>query len=245
MTSGLMPGVDRDLVRVLQKRSEGIYKAIMLETKLIGVKEIGNGVLVELERGGKEKLELVFDRVLVSVGRKPNREGLGLENTKVEMEGGDRIFAIGDVAGSPCSHRRPTRKVVVNLEQESSLCQRVPLYLQTRSRGATHGNRGKKIAVSVARFPWGASGRAATLGRQDGVTKIIADPETGRVLGVGIAGQGAGELIAEGVLAVEMAALASDIALSIHPHPTLSETLMEAAEAIEGSSTHIYRPGKK
>jgi dihydrolipoamide dehydrogenase len=103
----------------------------------------------------------------------------------------------------------------------------------------------RQMQVSTARFPWGASGRAATLGRQDGVTKIIADPVSGRVLGVGIVGPGSGELIAEGVLAVEMGALASDIALSIHPHPTLSETLMEAAEALEGSSTHIYRPGKK
>lgn len=268
MTSGLMPGVDRDLVRVLQKRSEGIYKAIMLDTRVIGLKEIGNGTIVELERGGEEKLEMVFDKVLVSVGRKPNSEGLGLENTNVETDSKGfikvneerrttepNIFAIGDVAGEPMLAHKATHegRVVAEIlagKKSAFIPNAIPAVVFTDPEIAWCGlteteAKEKRIPITVARFPWGASGRAATLDRQDGATKLIADPETGRVLGVGIVGPGAGELIAEGVLAVEMGALASDIALSIHPHPTLSETLMEAAEAFDGQSTHIYRPGKK
>lgn len=268
MTSGLMPGVDRDLVRVLQKRSEQIYKSIMLETKVVGIKEIGNGMLVTLERAGREKEELVFDKVLVCAGRKPNSEGLGIENTKVETDGkgfirvdeerrtGEpNIFAIGDVAGEPMLAHKATHEGRVAAEviagmKSTFLPNAIPAVVFTDPEIAWCGvteteAKGRNIPIKVARFPWGASGRAATLGRQDGATKIIADPDSGRVLGVGIVGPGAGELISEGVLAVEMWALASDIALSIHPHPTLSETLMEAAEAFEGSSTHVYRPGKK
>jgi dihydrolipoamide dehydrogenase len=268
MTGGLMPGVDRDLVRVLQKRSEEIYKDIMLDTRVTGVKEIGNGLLVGLERGGKEKVEMAFDKVLVSVGRKPNSEGLGLENTKVETDGkgfirvdeerrtGEpNIFAIGDVAGEPMLAHKATHEGRVVAEvmagrRAAFMPNAIPAVVFTDPEIAWCGlteteAKEMQMQVSVARFPWGASGRAATLGRQDGVTKLVIEPDTGRVLGVGIAGEGAGELIAEGVLAVEMGALASDIALSIHPHPTLSETLMEAAEAFDGSSTHIYRPAKK
>jgi dihydrolipoamide dehydrogenase len=268
MTGGLMPGVDRDLVRVLQKRSEEIYKEIMLDTRVVGVKEIGNGLLVELERGGKEKVEMAFDKVLVSVGRKPNSEGLGLENTKVERDGKGfirvdeerrtaepNIFAIGDVAGEPMLAHKATHEGRVAAEvmagrKSAFTPNAIPAVVFTDPEIAWCGltetdAKERKIPVSVVRFPWGASGRAATLGRQDGVTKLIIEPDTGRVLGVGIAGSGAGELIAEGVLAVEMGALASDIALSIHPHPTLTETLMEAAEAFDGSGTHIYRPAKK
>jgi dihydrolipoamide dehydrogenase len=268
MTSGLMPGVDRDLVRVLQKRTEQIYKAVMLETKVTGLREIGKGMIVELERGGNEKHEMEFDKVLVSVGRKPNSEGLGLENTKVETDsrgfikvneerrtGEPNIFAIGDVAGEPMLAHKATHegRVVAEIlagKRSAFTPNAIPAVVFTDPEIAWCGlteteAREEKIPVSVARFPWGASGRAATLDRQDGVTKLILDPDTGRVLGVGIAGQGAGELIAEGVLAIEMGALASDIALSIHPHPTLSETMMEAAQAFEGSGTHVYRPGKK
>jgi dihydrolipoamide dehydrogenase len=268
MTSGLMPGVDRDLVRVLQKRSGEIYKDIMLETKVVGVKEIGNGMLVTLEKEGREKLELAFDKVLVSVGRKPNSEELGLENTKVETDGKGfirvdevrrtaepNIFAIGDVAGEPMLAHKATHegRVVAEVlagKRAAFTPNAIPAVVFTDPEIAWCGlteteAKEKKIPVSVARFPWGASGRAATLGKQDGVTKLVIEPDTGRVVGAGMAGDGAGELIAEGVLAVEMGALASDIALSIHPHPTLSETLMEAAEAFDGSSTHIYRPAKK
>jgi dihydrolipoamide dehydrogenase len=165
------------------------------------------------------------------------------------------IFAIGDVAGEPMLAHKATHegRVVAEVlagKRAAFTPNAIPAVVFTDPEIAWCGlneteAKEKKIPVSVARFPWGASGRAATLGKQDGVTKLVIEPDTGRVVGAGMAGDGAGELIAEGVLAVEMGALASDIALSIHPHPTLSETLMEAAEAFDGSSTHIYRPAKK
>ncbi len=268
MTSGLMPGVDRDLVRVYQKRAEEIFKSIMLDTKVTGVRESEKGMEVSLEGEGIEAGEKIFDKVLISVGRKPNSGGLGLENTEVEIDSkgfiivneerrtsDPGIFAIGDVAGEPmlahkATHEGRTVADIVAGKKSAFRPNAIPAVVFTDPEiawcGLTEtGARRRGIQVKTARFPWGASGRAATLDRSDGVTKLIVDPHTERVLGMGIAGPGAGELIAEGVLAVEMAALASDIELTIHPHPTLSETLMEAAEAFYGQSTHMYRPGKK
>ncbi|MEQ9618669.1 MAG: dihydrolipoyl dehydrogenase [Deltaproteobacteria bacterium] len=268
MTSGLMPGVDRDLVRVLQKRCEKIFSAIMLDTKVTGMDETEKGIKVEFEGEGLDFKEKVFDKVLVSVGRKPNSEDLGLENTKVNTDSGGfievdaqrrtsdpDIFAIGDVAGEPMLAHKAThegRVVAEILAGKKAAFEpgAIPAVVFTDPEiawcGLTETEAGEKnIKVNVARFPWGASGRATTLDRNDGVTKLVIEPDTDRVLGMGIVGAGAGELISEGVLAVEMAALASDLELSIHPHPTLSETVMEAAEAFYGQSTHMYKPGKK
>ena len=267
MSSGLMPGADRDLVRVLQKRIEGIYKAVMLETKVTSLKQIENGILATVEKKGDKPVQMEFDRVLVSVGRKPNSEGLGLENTTVEKDAKGfikvdeyrrtrepNIFAIGDVAGEPMLAHKAThegRVVAEVLAGKKSAFEpnAIPAVVFTDPEIAWCGlteteARERKSPFTIARCPWAASGRASTLDRPDGVTKLVLEPDTGRVLGVGIAGVGAGELISEGVLAVEMGALAGDMALSIHPHPTLSETFMEAAESFVGSSTHFYKTKK-
>jgi dihydrolipoamide dehydrogenase len=265
MLPGLLPGADRDLVLPLHKRMERIFESIMLNTTVASIKEEANGLRATFEGAETKERERVFDRVLVSVGRKPNSEIPGLEKTGVkvgakgfievnkQLQTGDPVvYAIGDVVGEPmlahkASHEGRTaveaiagHKVafepnaipaVVFNDPEISWCGLTETQAQKEGR-----------AVKVARFPWAASGRAMTIDRTEGITKLIIDPQSERVLGVGIAGAGAGELISEGVLAIEMAALAKDVALTIHPHPTLSETIMESAEVFFGTSTHIYRP---
>jgi dihydrolipoamide dehydrogenase len=266
MSEGLLPGVDRDLVSVLSKRMEGALHAILLKTKVAYLKEETGGIRVRFE--GAEEREEIFEKVLVAVGRKPNSAIPGLEHTQVEInERGfiqvdlqrrttdPAIFAIGDVAGEPmlahkANHEGRVAAEVIAGHRVLFEPQAIPAVVFTDPEIAWCGLTETEATregrpIQVARFPWAASGRAATLHRTDGVTKLIIDPETERVLGAGIAGSGAGELIAELVLAVEMAAVASDIKLSIHPHPTLSETMMEAAEVFFGQSTHLYRPAKK
>jgi dihydrolipoamide dehydrogenase len=265
MMPGLLPGADRDLVKILAKRLEQSFEAIMLNTTVAEMKKAKSGVWVRFKGDDVQEPEQVFDKVLVSVGRKPNSSGLGLENTKVEInERGfvkvneqrrtaePTIYAIGDVAGEPmlahkASHEGRVAAEAIVGHKVAFEPQAIPAVVLTDPEIAWCGltetqAKEEKRSVKVVRFPWGASGRATTLDRNDGVTKLLIDPETERVLGVGIAGAGAGELIAEGVLAVEMAALATDLRLSIHPHPTLSETVMEAAEVFFGQSTHVYRP---
>jgi dihydrolipoamide dehydrogenase len=265
MTAGLLPGADRDLVLPLHKRIEKNLESILLNTTVTSVKEEANGIRVSFKSADNTQSEKVFEKVLVSVGRKPNSEISGLDKTQVTI--GDRgfiqvnkqlqtndpaIYAIGDVVGEPmlahkASHEGRTvveaiagHKVafepnaipaVVFTDPEIAWCGLTEIQAQKENR-----------EIKVAKFPWAASGRAMTIDRPEGMTKLIFDPQTERVLGMGIVGAGAGELIAEGVLAVEMAATATDIALSIHPHPTLSETVMESAEVFFGTSTHIYRP---
>jgi dihydrolipoamide dehydrogenase len=266
MTEGLLPGVDRDLVSVLAKRMEEILHTILLRTRVTYMKEEAKGIWVRFEGDGEG--EQIFEKVLVAVGRKPNSAIPGLEHTLVEVNergfiqvdsqrrtADPAIFAIGDVVGEPmlahkASHEGRVAAEVIAGRRVLFEPQAIPAVVFTDPEVAWCGlteveAKREGRSIQVARFPWAASGRAVTLHRTDGMTKLIIDPETERILGAGIVGSGAGELIAELVLAVEMAAVVSDIKLSIHPHPTLSETVMEAAEVFFGQSTHLYRPAKK
>ncbi len=270
MTDGLLPGADRDLVNILAKRINAICEAVLLSTKVAAVKPAKDGVTVTFEGQLPEGMpaEKTFDRVLVSVGRRPNSAVPGLDRTRVKVNqkgfietDGSRataeptIYAIGDVVGEPMLAHKASHEARVAVD--SILGERVvfepeaiPAVVFTDPEvawcGLTENEAAKqKREVTVTRFPWGASGRAITLDRTDGMTKLVVDPQSERVLGVGIVGPGAGELIAEAVLAVEMGATAADLKLTIHAHPTLSETLMEAAEVFFGESTHVYKPKKK
>jgi dihydrolipoamide dehydrogenase len=268
MMPSLLPGVDKDLVRPLAKKLQREFDETLLETRVAEVKEQKNGLKVRLDGKDVDKPERIFDKVLVSVGRRPNSENLGLEKTRIHTDEAGfvqvderlrtaepTIYAIGDLVGQPmlahkASHEGRTAVEAIAGHKVAFEPAAIPAVVFTDPEVAWCGltedearARGRKVAV--ARFPWAASGRATTLGRDDGLTKLVIDPDTERILGVGIVGPGAGELIAEGVLAVEMAALAGDLRLSIHPHPTLSETMMEAAEVFFGQSTHVYRPKRR
>lgn len=268
MTSGLLPGADRDLVAVLSKRVNSAMENVYLNTKVAEIKEVKNGLKVTFEGDKIEKKEQTFDKVLVSVGRKPVTEGFGLENTKVQLDekgfiktdlqkrtDDPNIFAVGDVAGNPMLAHKATAegKIVAEViagHKAAFEPNAIPAVVFTDPELAWVGlneteAKEKGITIEIAKFPWAASGRAKTLERLDGMTKLIIEPETERILGMGIVGAGAGELIAEGALAVEMAALARDVALTIHAHPTLSETVMESAESYYGEATHIYKPKRK
>jgi dihydrolipoamide dehydrogenase len=265
MLPGLLPGADRDLVLPLHKRMEKIFESIMVNTTVSSIKEEPNGLRVTFEGAEVKEHERVFDKVLVSVGRKPNSEIPGLEKTGVkvgargfiqvnkQLQTGDpAIYAIGDVVGEPmlahkASHEGRTAVEAIAGHKVAFEPNAIPAVVFTDPEiawcGLTETQAQKENrAIRVARFPWAASGRAMTLDRTEGLTKLIIDPSSERVLGVGIVGAGTGELISEAVLAIEMAALAKDVALTIHPHPTLSETVMESAEVFFGTSTHIYRP---
>ena len=267
MLPGLLPGADRDLVLPLHKRLEKMFETILLNTTVASLKEDGAGIRATFEGAAVEEKdrERIFDRVLVSVGRKPNSEIPGLETTQVQVNArgfievnkqlrtaDPSIYAIGDVVGEPmlahkASHQGRVAVEAIAGHKAAFEPHAIPAVVFTDPEvawcGLTETQAEKENReIKVAKFPWGASGRAVTLDRPDGMTKLLIDPQTERVLGVGIVGVGAGELIAEGVLAIEMAALASDVAMSIHPHPTLSETVMESAEVFFGTSTHVFRP---
>jgi len=267
MTKGLLPGADRDLVRVLQRSLESKFESILLNTKVSEIKDTKSGIKIKFE-GSEETSEETFDRVLVSVGRRPVTDGLGIDNTGIQISekgfiltddkcqtNDPSIFAIGDiVGGAMLAHKASAEgKVAVDAilgEKVAFEPNAIPAVVFTDPELAWAGlneteAKEKGIKVEVARFPWGASGRATTIDRNDGLTKLLIDPETERIVGMGLVGAGAGEMISEGVLAIEMAALAKDVALSIHPHPTLSETVMEASEVFFGHSTHLYRPKRK
>jgi dihydrolipoamide dehydrogenase len=257
----LLKAVDPDLTRPLLARIEKLFEAIHYNTSVTGMVEDESGVDVTF--GGEiEEKNQRFDRVLVAVGRIPNSTGIGLENTKVKVNDrgfiivdrqrrttDDRIFAVGDVTGGAMLAHKAMHEGKVAAEVIAGLpsafdFQTVPGVVYTDPQIAFCGlseeaARSRGRDVKVTRFPWSASGRAVSMGVTSGMTKIMIDPDSQRVLGVGIVGREAGEMISEGVLAIEMGALAEDLALSMHPHPTLSEAEEEAAEAFLGSSTHI------
>ena len=265
LTEGLLPGADRDLVRPLHKHLSRLFEdRIYLKTKVGSLGIRGDKVEVAFEGPAKYGVEL-YDRVLVSVGRRPNSRGFGLEDTQVELnERGfvecdsqqrtrdPHILAIGDVAGEPMLAHKAThegRVAVEALMGKPVAFDKVaiPAVVFTDPELAWAGlteeqARQEGRAVEVASYPWAASGRAQALGRPEGLTKWIIDPDTQRVLGCGLVGAGAGEMIAEAVLAIEMGCEVRDVTESIHPHPTLSETLMNAGEVFFGTATEIYKP---
>ncbi|MHB8854856.1 MAG: dihydrolipoyl dehydrogenase [Ignavibacteriaceae bacterium] len=267
MTPGILPGADRDLVSFLSKRIERKFEKVMLNSKVLELKEVNNAVSVKIQSADGNISERLYDYVLMSIGRKPETKGLGLENTKVTVNQrgwiivneqlrttDPNIYAIGDIVGEPMLAHKASHEGRVAVEaiaghKVAFEPKAIPAVVFTDPEIAWAGltenqAKEKNIKYEVAKFPWAASGRATTLDRSDGVTKLLIDPSDQRILGVGICGPGAGELIAEGVLAIEMGANATDLKLTIHPHPTLSETFMEAAEVFFGQSTHMYKPKK-
>jgi len=267
MTSNLMPGSDPELVSVLSKRLQVLLADIMLNTTVAKISEQNGKLKVTFEGQNPDKKEAVYEKVLVAVGRKPNSAGIGLENTKAQLDekgfvivdskrqtNDESIYAVGDVAGQPLLAHKATHEGIVAAKAIAGLDaafepQAIPFVIYTEPEVAECGlseSQAKKQnrAIKVAKFPWQASGRAATMAKSTGLTKLIIDPATDGILGAGIVGTAAGELIAEGVLAVEQATTAQVLASTIHAHPTLSETLMEAAEVYLGHCIHLYRPRK-
>ncbi len=268
MLPALLTGTDPDLVAPLERTLRERLEAILLNAKLASVVPQSGKLKVRFEGPNIAQPEQVFDRILLSLGRRPALQGLGLENTAVRVRpdgfvevneqrrtSEPNIYAIGDVAGQPmlahkASHEGRTAVEAIAGHKVAFEPNSIPAVVFTDPEIAYTGLtelRAEALGrtVEVARFPWAASGRALTLGGgSGGMTKLLFDPESKRLLGAGIVGPGAGELIAEMTLAIEMGALATDVALTIHPHPTLSETLMESAEVFLGTSTHIYRPKK-
>ncbi|MGD0900363.1 MAG: dihydrolipoyl dehydrogenase [Thermoguttaceae bacterium] len=266
LTGSLLPGVDRDLIRPLQKRLEKDFEAIYLQTKVVAAADNGHAVQVTFD--GAEKKTQEFSRLLVSVGRRPNTEGLGLEKTRVEMDprgfvavnaqrrtADPHLLAIGDVAGQPLLAHKAAHEGKAAAEALAGHAaafepRAIPAVVFTDPEIAWAGlteneARQQGRPCEVVQFPWAASGRAQSMGRTDGLTKWLVEPQSGRLLGCGIVGTGAGELIAEAVLAIEMGASARDLAETIHPHPTMSETLGAAAEVFLGTATDLYKPRRR
>lgn len=264
-TDRLLPNADPDLVGPLAKRVEDLFESVRLNTTVADLEEQDDAVKVTLE--GEESTEEEFERVLVAIGRKPNTDDLGLDSTEVELDdhgyiqvdekrrtADQSIFAIGDAAGGmllaheAMAEGKVAAEVIAG-EPAAFDVRAIPAVVYTDPQIAWCGLTEQEAEaqgreVEVTKFPWQASGRALSVGATEGLTKLLLDPESGRVLGVGIVGREAEALIAEGVLAVEMGAVARDLGLIIHPHPTLTETLGEAAETFFGLATHIYS-GKK
>jgi dihydrolipoamide dehydrogenase len=264
LTDGLLPGADRDLVKPLHKRMEKLFAGIYLNTKVAGLADHGDAVEVTFE-GPEGQRQEKFSRVMVSVGRKPVSSGFGLEKTKVQIDpkgfvqvdkqmrtADEHILAIGDVAGEPmlahkASHEGRIAVEALHGEAVEFDALAIPAVVFTDPEiawaGLTEAQAAKEgRQVEVSKYPWAASGKAIALARTEGLTKLLIDPDTDRILGVGIVGYGAGDLIAEAVLAIEMGCDARDLAQTIHAHPTLSETVAFGAEAYYGTATEIYRP---
>ena len=267
MTETLLPGVDRDLVRPLEKNLKRHFNSISLKSKVTAIEPVEQNLRVtSIDKKGKTKSQ-EYDKVLIAIGRRPNTQGFGLENTKitpnqrafipVNAQGqtdDPAIYAIGDITGEPMLAHKAAhegRNVVETIcgKKSNFTPTVIPAVVFTHPEIAWCGLTETQAAqancpVTITKFPWTASGRALTLNNTDGLTKLVIDPQTRKILGVGISGPGAGELIAEGVLAVEMGATADQLKSIIHPHPTLSETLMESAETFFGQSTHTFQAKK-
>jgi dihydrolipoamide dehydrogenase len=264
LTGEILPGLDRELVRPLERRAKEMFEAMHLETKVAELSEDDDGVTVTLD-GEVDEPQQTFDRVLVAIGREPNSEEIGLENTDVAVDergfvrvdeqrrtADGRIFAIGDVVGGmmlahKAMYEGKVAAEVIAGEPAAFDARAIPAVVYTDPAIAwtglmEHEARDPGRDIQVTRFPWRASGRALTMDAPEGLTKMILESDTERILGVGIVGREAGELIAEGVLAIEMGAVATDLALSIHAHPTLPETIEESAAAFLGHPTHILPP---
>ncbi|MFW6215424.1 MAG: dihydrolipoyl dehydrogenase [Alkalispirochaetaceae bacterium] len=271
MTDGIMPGADRDLVKVFEQANEGeVFKEVLTSTVVDAITESGDGLQVTMKSADGDKganRSATFSKVLLTVGHRPNTAHLGLEEVGVETtERGfvkvddqrrtnvNNVFAVGDVTGPPLLAHKANREGQVAAEvitgrKSAYDPATIPAVEYTNPEIAWCGVTEREaeqqgLDVEITSFPWAASGRALAMGTAVGKTKLIVDRKSERVLGVGIVGKDAGELISEGVLAVEMGALAEDLALSVHPHPTLSETIMEAAELFYGSATHVFRRRK-
>jgi dihydrolipoamide dehydrogenase len=257
----VLAGADQDLVRPVLRRAVRLFKEVRTSVKVLKMATAGKQIKVDIEMNG-EKREEMYDSVLVSVGRAPNCGDLGLENTKIELDGkgfikvdkhqqtaDPNILAIGDVVGGVMLAHKASKEARVAVDAvlgEDTAFENViiPAVVFTDPEIAWAGiteaeAKAANRTVEVVKFPWTASGRALSFDRTDGLTKLIIDPDTERILGAGIVGSGAGELIAEAVVAMEMGATAYDLAQSVHPHPTLSETWMECAEAFYGHATHV------
>ncbi|MFO1408509.1 MAG: dihydrolipoyl dehydrogenase [Steroidobacteraceae bacterium] len=267
MTDGLIPGCDRDLVRPLEKRMAARWEKVMLKTRASNVEPVADGLLVTFDGPGAPEPQ-VYGKVLVAVGRRPNGRAINAEaaGLKVDERGFiavDRqmrtnvphIHAIGDVVGQPMLAHKATHEAKVAAEAAAGLksyfdARVIPSVAYTDPEVAWVGltetdAKARGVAYEKAVFPWAASGRALSLGRDEGFTKLLFDPETHRVVGGGLVGPNAGDLVAEVALAIEMGADAADVGLTIHPHPTLSESVGLAAEAFEGTITDLYVPKKK
>lgn len=261
----VMTGLDRDLVSVFLKKADGLFDNIHTQTKVEYIDSAEDKYRVRLSGNQSGDKDMIFDNVLVSIGRVPNTENLDLEKTDVQLDEkgfirvypnrqthDPSIYAIGDITGGPllahkATHEGRTAAEAIAGEKAVFEPAAIPGVVYTNPEIAWCGltateAKTEEKAVKVVKFPWAASGRALTMGAANGITKLIIDPASERVLGVGLAGPGAAELISEGALAIEMGALASDISRTVHPHPTLSETIMEAADVFYRTSTSVYRP---
>jgi dihydrolipoamide dehydrogenase len=263
LTGDFLPGSDKDLISVFKKVNEFTFKDVFFETKVRGIRKEKDGLLVGFEDKNGKTFRKKYDKVLISVGQKPNTEMLGLGNTSVEVDekgfikvnaqqqtSESGIYAIGDVAGPPllahkASYEGRVAAEVIAGKKSANDTSVIPAVIYTEPEIATCGLNEKQakekgIGYKVVKFPWSASGRATAMNIGSGFTKLIVDSKTERILGAGIVGRNAGDMIAEVALAIEMAATAEDIALTIHPHPTLSETIMEAAEMFYGHPAHTF-----
>lgn len=268
LTDTILPGLDRDIVRPLARKAEKIFNAVHLSSKVVSMQEQKTQVKVRLEGNNIEEPEQTFDRVIVAIGRQPNTENLGLENTDIELDEkgfvivdeqrrtkDHKIFAVGDITGDPllahkAMHEGKVAADVIAGKPSAFDVRAIPAIVYTDPEIAICGisenqAREQGIEYEVGRFSWPALGRAITMSAPEGLTKLIFDPKSQTLLGMGIVGRGAENLISEGALAIEMGAVAEDLALTIHPHPTLSESIAEAAEAFLGFPTHILPPRKR